>query len=278
MHGKWEQYAAGRRRWQGWEDSKALEYALKKQKQLTQLLKDYEKEYYDLNKTYTRGVLDDEFYLAEKQTLQNKIAITKNQIAQTEMSDDQPTAQDAFRFATHAKEAFTKGDTKIRREIFSALGSNFILKDRLLTFQREAWLRRISDIYPKVSKKLAPFIRTDKTKNLHRKNGGILRLYNFWLGRRDSNPRMPGPKPGALPLGHSPLFCLHDYTRVWAIFQLLCAAAAGGDVLAAFIAALVVFAPGGGVPGGGFKDGPGANISSDCTQNTGNDIEHVMFA
>lgn len=27
-----------------------------------------------------------------------------------------------------------------------------------------------------------------------------------WLGRRDSNPRMPGPKPGALPLGHAPLF------------------------------------------------------------------------
>ena len=22
-----------------------------------------------------------------------------------------------------------------------------------------------------------------------------------WLGMRDSNPRMPGPKPGALPLG-----------------------------------------------------------------------------
>ena len=26
-----------------------------------------------------------------------------------------------------------------------------------------------------------------------------------WLGRRDSNPRMPGPKPGALPLGDVPL-------------------------------------------------------------------------
>ena len=25
-----------------------------------------------------------------------------------------------------------------------------------------------------------------------------------WLARRDSNPRMPGPEPGALPLGHSP--------------------------------------------------------------------------
>ncbi len=27
----------------------------------------------------------------------------------------------------------------------------------------------------------------------------------IWLGWRDSNPRMPGPKPGALPLGHIPL-------------------------------------------------------------------------
>lgn len=26
-----------------------------------------------------------------------------------------------------------------------------------------------------------------------------------WLGRRDSNPRMLGPKPSALPLGDSPL-------------------------------------------------------------------------
>ena len=26
-----------------------------------------------------------------------------------------------------------------------------------------------------------------------------------WLGVRDSNPRMPGPEPGALPLGQSPV-------------------------------------------------------------------------
>ena len=29
-------------------------------------------------------------------------------------------------------------------------------------------------------------------------------LRTIWLGRRDSNPRMPVPKTGALPLGHSP--------------------------------------------------------------------------
>ena len=29
-------------------------------------------------------------------------------------------------------------------------------------------------------------------------------LRSIWLGRRDSNPRMLGPKPSALPLGYSP--------------------------------------------------------------------------
>ena len=31
-------------------------------------------------------------------------------------------------------------------------------------------------------------------------------ISHIWLGRRDSNPRMPGPKPGALPLGDVPIF------------------------------------------------------------------------
>jgi hypothetical protein len=37
----------------------------------------------------------------------------------------------------------------------------------------------------------------------------------IWLGWRDSNPRMPGPKPGALPLGHIPLVAVNpgDYSE-----------------------------------------------------------------
>ena len=30
-------------------------------------------------------------------------------------------------------------------------------------------------------------------------------IRSTWLGRRDSNPRMLGPEPSALPLGDSPL-------------------------------------------------------------------------
>ena len=31
-------------------------------------------------------------------------------------------------------------------------------------------------------------------------------LSRIWLGRRDSNPRMLGPKPSALPLGDAPIW------------------------------------------------------------------------
>ena len=33
-------------------------------------------------------------------------------------------------------------------------------------------------------------------------SGDVLQI---WLGRQDSNLRMPGPKPGALPLGDDPI-------------------------------------------------------------------------
>ena len=40
-------------------------------------------------------------------------------------------------------------------------------------------------------------------------------IRSTWLGVRDSNPRMPGPKPGALPLGQPPLLAiiLNDILR-----------------------------------------------------------------
>jgi len=45
--------------------------------------------------------------------------------------------------------------------------------------------------------------------------GGVIRIHVSWLGWRDSNPRMHGPKPCALPLGHTPAKARKD------IFELL---------------------------------------------------------
>lgn len=51
--------------------------------------------------------------------------------------------------------------------------------------------------------------KTTKNDPINRGEEGHLELkdviINSWLGRRDSNPRMLGPKPSALPLGHSPI-------------------------------------------------------------------------
>ncbi|VXB29749.1 hypothetical protein PSEUDO8O_120809 [Pseudomonas sp. 8O] len=38
--------------------------------------------------------------------------------------------------------------------------------------------------------------------------GVYLDGYGKWQGRLDSNQRMPGSKPGALPLGDAPIFCV----------------------------------------------------------------------
>ncbi len=43
-------------------------------------------------------------------------------------------------------------------------------------------------------------------------------LRSIWLGRRDSNPRMLGPKPSALPLGHSPLIGVY-YIEIMSVRQ-----------------------------------------------------------
>ena len=45
-------------------------------------------------------------------------------------------------------------------------------------------------------------------------------IRSTWLGMRDSNPRMLGPEPSALPLGESPIMdSIYDYTTDTGKFQ-----------------------------------------------------------
>ena len=57
--------------------------------------------------------------------------------------------------------------------------------------------------------------RTTKNDPMNRgrsvDNSTTIQLYSSWLGMRDSNPRITGPEPVALPLGQSPITCcLHS--------------------------------------------------------------------
>ncbi len=47
--------------------------------------------------------------------------------------------------------------------------------------------------------------KDDNNRDENKKTNLKTEIRSIWLGWRDSNPRMPGPEPGALPLGHIPL-------------------------------------------------------------------------
>ena len=74
------------------------------------------------------------------------------------------------------KERFATGNTNTKQKIVGLLLSNLRLSGNLLDFSL-----------------------TQPFSNLFSGENG-----SVWLGMRDSNPRMPGPEPGALPLGESP--------------------------------------------------------------------------
>lgn len=46
---------------------------------------------------------------------------------------------------------------------------------------------------------------------LEHKNSRANTLEFLWLERRDSNPRMAGPEPAALPLGDAPMVYILSY-------------------------------------------------------------------
>lgn len=77
---------------------------------------------------------------------------------------------------------------KRAREIFDS--SNMDKKQQLLRFMFSNLKLDGKNLYLELHE---PFFSMSKINDQH-----------VWLGRRDSNPRMTGPKPVALPLGHAP--------------------------------------------------------------------------
>lgn len=89
---------------------------------------------------HLREMVSEEEYLQKRQELQRELASLKLKLADTEnrAAERLELAEQVFIFANVAKKKFDGGSEQDRREIFSALGSNFILKGGvlLLTLQK----------------------------------------------------------------------------------------------------------------------------------------------
>ena len=83
------------------------------------------------------------------------------------------TSSYLLKLANVAPNLFKSSKPRLKNKLLKILLSNLILNEKRLYFT--------------VVEPFSSLSKIPKTSN--------------WLGRRDSNPRMPGPKPGALPLG-----------------------------------------------------------------------------
>jgi hypothetical protein len=99
-----------------------------------------------------------------------------------------------------ASDDFNNGDIHTKRMILSTLGSNPTLKDGLLHIEECFWLKPIKDN----KEKIINDIEKVRTSPQQIKKDPFGTSFKTWLGMRDSNPRMVGPEPTALPLGESP--------------------------------------------------------------------------
>jgi DNA invertase Pin-like site-specific DNA recombinase len=117
---------------------------------LKKSLYEYENQLTVLTKMRCKNMIEDEEFLKEKSNLKNemtKIEKNLNSMGYDAGSLSQMMAN-IFKFACHAREWFQKGDLNIRRRILMSLGSNLVLKDKIL------WIEAVK-----------PFIMIEKMLN-----------------------------------------------------------------------------------------------------------------
>ena len=105
-------------------------------------------------------------------------------------------------------------DISKKRAILQSIGPNVLIAERKIgkSANSRGLTAKFIEVKPypwlefleKSSKKLAQILSKGLTNTLQ--IGAKNDLYSVWLGRQDSNLRMLGPKPSALPLGDGPIF------------------------------------------------------------------------
>jgi site-specific DNA recombinase len=174
----------------------------KRQEEITAELKRLETKIERNYEAYLDGMIAAETYQRK-----NRALLENKRILETTRNNFELIAKDTYSdilnlldVSRRAPEIFENAENEEKRTLINMTLSNLELFDKELRW--------------KLKKPYDTMAFCNETQN--------------WLGRRDSNPRMPGPKPGALPLGHalsSKLFKLAstsgDYTKNRALWLLI---------------------------------------------------------
>ena len=167
---------------------------------------------------FVKGMIKDDVFEVKNKELDDSIEKTKQ--ANKEAQElDRNWYEVVGRTLEILKDPKTKMDAAIdigeKRAILQSIGADIVLVEReigkakngrvltakFIEVEPYPWL----DFLEKSSKKLAPILCKGLNSHLQGELGQKSQLYCAWLDRQDSNLRMLGPKPSALPLGDGPI-------------------------------------------------------------------------
>lgn len=153
-----------------------------------------------------RELIDDKGYIRSKNELTAKILHLEQQLKKTKKRAQiwLEQSERTFKYTTYARINFIKDDLQKKREILTTIGSDPILSDKKLHIEARNWLVPIDKNYKPLEAEYLK-VRTEKFSTNKTQTNAIASVRAQWLGRRDSNPRVMGPEPIALPLGYSPI-------------------------------------------------------------------------
>lgn len=111
-----------------------------------------QKELDNLTKMRYRELIDDATFVKERDLLSDKLTKLKHNLHQTEDRAEKwlELTEKTFNFACYARENYGAGTLDKKREIFSALGWNFWIKDKIVRIQANEWFVPIEKAYPEL--------------------------------------------------------------------------------------------------------------------------------
>lgn len=133
----------------------------------------------------TRGLLDDDEYLAQKNRLKQQLLRIDDELSNTEAraEDWLELTERAFDFATYARVHFATGDLQTKRGILMTLGENFLLKDNKLTLTPNEWLVPIGERYPALERAYIRKVGTNKKASSKDKEEALSSISESWRAR-----------------------------------------------------------------------------------------------
>ena len=153
-------------------------------KTLTQTQNDLD----ELTRLRYRGMIEDDFFIAEKNHLIEQIHKLKESLRTTEDRAEKwlELTEKTFIFATYARKAFLTGTLELKKEILLALGKTPLIKDENLYIEPNEWLVPIEKEYPKLEKEYLE-LELGKSLTTIEKNEALAPIRTQWLRGLDSN-------------------------------------------------------------------------------------------